>query len=576
MTTMLSGQTLQQLPELQKASHEQLSQLIDKQWTRMWAGGVLLVFSVLGVIAASFWLMRSPEHPAMLDKLEKSSERIAVLAQGMSQGCTFDAAPAKNGATGTPQPLCIQALETIRSFKAEQQAVLKEFRAQDAQPKPEAISLVQIVGGTAILAILGYLGLIRLQNLDQELGALRSFMFEQIKSRVEDQKAVVKADVVASIQQEFVASQKHIEEAVTEAQLRLENAKLSTEMAANNAINAVGNVERRLTDTIEQYPWLSNTELSESLSKLSDIPSVAKAHELAEQLRETDPASAIAVLKAIIERSLPGNKDDFHNAHSEAMRLQSPALALGIVEKGLESFADDYDLMPDRAIALLTLGRPGEAKIILDDWKKRKPSQFARGWRPVVFYSKVVEATDLSETAIIDLENAFIDVISIAPYEDKVWSAYGGFLRRIGRYDDAEKVLKDSISKNPYSQILHFVYGEFLLVSGRAEAAVRELELAIRVDFQDQFQPDVNQAAMFGMMGQAYEAAGNTERAKAIYAGLGNSATTIGRYAMYRLSALSILSGEGDASGQGEDDTLSRLAAIMGHLKSKNVSADLD
>lgn len=574
MTASLNGQVVQQLPELQKASHEQLSRLIEKQWTRMWAGGVLLIVAVLASIAATFLLMRAPEHPVLLERLEKASDRMAVLAQAMSQGCSYQVTPTKGNRASPPLPLCSQAQEVVQTYKAEQQSVLKELKAQDTQPKPEALSLVQLVGGTAVLAILGYLGLIRLQNLDQELGALRSFMFEQIKSRVEDQKAVVKSDVISTIQQEVTATRREIGEAVVDAQARLEDAKMATENAATQAIDAVRNVEQRLTETIQQYPWLGNNLLHDALAKLSDISSVEQAHDLAEQLRPTDRESANAALRAIIERELPGDKDDFHNAHAEAMRLQNPSLGLAIAEKGLESFPDDFDLMSDRAIALLSLGRPSQAKAMLDDWRRRKPTQFARGWRPVVFYAKVVESSDLTETAISDLVSAFEAVTAKTPYEDKVWSAYARFLQRVGRFGDAENVLTEALAKNPFSQELHFVFGEYLMCCGRAEEAVQQLEQAIRVDFQDQFQADVNPAAVFAMMAQAYEATGNSERARQIYARLRNLQTTIGRYAAQRLSALALLSGEAPDPTSDPEQARNLVAALVAQLKAGDDSDD--
>lgn len=577
MTELRNNDVGQQLPELQKASHEQLSRLIEKQWTRMWAGGVLLVVAVLAAIFATFLLMRTPEHPALLEKLDRSSNRITLLAQAMSQGCAYETQPGKSTIPAEPQlPLCSEAKEAIQAYKTEQQSALKELKAQDTQPKPEALSLVQLVGGTAVLAILGYLGLIRLQNLDQELGALRSFMFEQIKSRVEDQKTVVKSDVVAAIQQEVATSRKDIEAAAAGVHAKLAEAKMATEEAAQQAIDAVRNVEQRLTETIQQYPWLSNKALRDSLAELSDIPSVEQAHILAEKLRESDPASAIAVLKAITEKGLPGDKDDFHNAHAEAMRLKDPTLGLEIAEKGLESFPDDYDLMSDRAIALLSLGSPSKAKEMLDEWRASKPTQFARGWRPVVFYAKVIEATDLTEESIADLEDAFVSVTTKAPYEDKVWSAYARFIESVGRFDEAEKVLKDAIKKNPFSQEIHYVFGKFLMNQGRAEEAVQQFEQAIRVDFQDQFQPDVNQSAVFAMMAQAYEATGKTEQAKLIYGELRNPRTTIGRYAIQRLSALALLSGESPSGDNDPEQSLSQLAALISQLKNSDDSQNDD
>lgn len=76
--------------------------------------------------------------------------------------------------------------------------------------------------------------------------------------------------------------------------------------------------------------------------------------------------------------------------------------------------------------------------------------------------------------------------------------------------------------------------------SGRADDAVDHFEMAVRADYQDQFQSDVNQTAVLGMLAQAYEASQQPDKARRIYLRIADPRHVMGRYAIQRLHALPI------------------------------------
>ena len=126
--------------------------------------------------------------------------------------------------------------------------------------------------------------------------------------------------------------------------------------------------------------------------------------------RQGDYNTAREALKAAVDQNLVGDYADFHNAFSEAMRLYAPALALQIVERGLSCFPDDPDLIANKVKALYSLGRPFEAKEFIENWRKQKPAQFARSWRPIVFYEHLFDSIELTDEDFTNLKAAFDEV----------------------------------------------------------------------------------------------------------------------------------------------------------------------
>ncbi|GHU06373.1 hypothetical protein AGMMS50225_01030 [Betaproteobacteria bacterium] len=558
-TNDVTTEVHKEFASLIKDLHDGTESLIRRQWHSQMIAGLMMIVLILIASWVAFYFMRGPGYGPQLAALEESSQRIQSIAMALAKTGT--------GCTDPEQKqICEDFQNEIGKYANDYKAVISGLNENDRQPKPEAFSITQLVGGTAVLAVLGYLGLMRLQNLDQELHNLRTFMFEQITTRVTELKEIVKYDVIKSITENIrreVASDRarlrgELDEARVSVQEELNGVRMSVQeissgtkeeinKSKHETLRQIQDVQEGLSKTLTKYPWLDSPELREGLATLDEIPSVEKAHDLATELTEQqDEATALTVLKTIVERTLPGDKDDFHNAHSQCMRLNNPTLALRIVELGLKSFPDDYNLMADKAQALNALGRPLQAQTLLEDWMERKPHEFARGWRPVVFYAKVLEAGALEDGAEEKLAAAFENVAERAPHEDKVWSAHAKFLINVGQTEKAEAVLRRGIEQNPFSQVIHFVLGELYLRTGNAAAAVTELEKAVRYDYQDQFQPDVNPHALLCMLAQAYEANSEPAQAISLYQAVVSQGArgSILTYAQQRLRMLSALEGK--------------------------------
>ncbi|MDR2165441.1 MAG: hypothetical protein LBO79_07460 [Zoogloeaceae bacterium] len=565
---------------------EETHALIERQWKNQTAVGMLVAILIVVVIGSAFYFARGSAYGEHLAAMDKSAQQLQLLATALADSSTGCAGPEQ-------RKICEDAKAAIGKYAADYKKVSDDLVLNDQQqPKPEAIALTQLIGGSAIVVLLGFLGLMRLQNLDVEINNLRTSMFEQISTRVKGLAGTVKYDVTKKIQDElekvraeFDKIGKNIQEVATESKENIEKSVRETVAQIQEQIQdhirtiretvtaSEKNIEKSERETLEQikdarssfegmlaqYSWLSESELRKGLST-DNIPSVEKAHELAKELIEQkDEISALVVLRAIVDKNLPGDKVDFHNSHSQCLRLDNPTLALQIVETGLKSYPDDYDLMADKAQALNALGRPLEARKLLEGWMKRKPDEFVRGWRPIVFYDDAVEAGALDKEAVEKLTTAFESVVSHAPYEKKVWSAYGRFLEKLGRIPKAEEILRRGIAYNPFSQGLNYALGEFYLRIGDAGSAVAKLEIAVKCDYQSQYQHDINQHSVLCTLAQAYEAANKPDRAVKLYQSLIRP-EVIGQIRSYAKQRLQMLDALGDEStdipkgGSGEDN----------------------
>lgn len=583
----------QAFAEARKELDEEVSSLIQRQWKSLLRGAGLITTLLVIAVAASNFFLKAPQSLKALETLEASNTAFRDLALALAQGAqacdttsvgTASATAQSGNSNATAQAgtanWCDQVKELIYAHHQEQKKATEQIRDSDKKLGADALAMMQFLGGAGVLALLGYLGLIRLQNLDQELHNLRNFMFGQINSRVKELSGTVTHAVSQETTKSLRNSLKQAEEAQIQTQQAQEAFLRDVEKYKLDIKQMSDNVTKEITKTLEQYPWLQDKETRDRAADFDFLRSAEQAHNLCMKLlgKGAGTSAAIAALEAIVEKKLPGDRTDFHNTHSQAMRMDDPLLGLRIVERGLELFPGDYDLMADKALALNALGRSVEARTFMEEWRRTNPDDFARSWRPIVFYAKAVQSAPLNDETKRALIDIFKDTAMRTPREDKIWSAYGRFLRDIGLWDEALETLRQGISYNPLSQELHFVLGEMLLATGDAEAAVQELESAMRSDFQDQFQHDASQPAIACMLAQAYEASGQVDRATATYQAvleMPDLLSQIDDYARSRLRMIGIVTGKKtDIPAGSGDDKVTKLATLMSMLKMASEGRD--
>lgn len=543
-------------------AENRLSNQIKKQFLFMIFATLLPTVVLIFVLVIVPLLFRQPTNGQLIALLQESNSQMAELTKTLLSTSSAD-----------PDTINRSLELVLRQVDLHQQAI-DTLKSTQNQIAPETQSIIQVVGSAAILALLGALGLQRLQNIDTEINNLRESIFAQSEARAQAIKETLGAQIDDEVQKQFVKSRKEIQELLVQGHNTLEQVQQSASDVQQNIQNDVQRLHEELSEVrglIDKYPWLREESSFKTVAKIRRLSSVEEAQNLAEELRrQGDIMTAREALKAAVEQNLLGDYADFHNAFSEAMRLNDPLLALSIVERGLACFPDDPDLVANKVKALYSLGRPFKAKEYIENWRKSKPEQFVRSWRPIVFYEDLFDGIEMTEQDFARLKESFDEVTKKLPYEIKVWAEYADMLMKRGDMKAAEEIFRRGLEFNPLSQQLNFMLGDLLLRQGRSDESIKYLEKALAVDYQDQYQHDVNQYAVRVRLSQGYEAIGKLEKAKMLYKSVASDPrvfATMREYSQNRLAAIALQQGElpgDDTSSSAREQILDLFRKLSG------------
>lgn len=422
--------------------------------------------------------------------------------------------------------------------------------------------LVQVMSGTVVVALLGYLGMQRLAHVDTETNVLRNEVRAEVEKGADKTKELVMAKVQTEVRERFEEHRIHIDQQ-----------KGEFDALHKQSLEQLHRIQDQLKKLIDAHKWLSTPDGRNALTDFDNPTSVDHAHQLAEKARRNgDKIIAIQALKQISSKRLAGDYQSFHNALSEALRLQDPALAKEIIEHGLTIMPNNHVLKADFAHALKELGQVGDAADYLFQWWRQDPVEFARDWRASVFLADSVKALAMRPDVLQELQEALTFVTEQLPYEVKPWHELAEFHIMRSEHDEAEEVLRKGSMMNPYSQQLHYVLGKLLLQRGRADEAVFELEQALSMDFQDQFQHDVSQGAVWCTFAQACEMIGDYKRAAELYEMVSSSTDVHHQLVSYARNRLQVLAWKQAIpvdrvlTQKPADDLMERLKSVLGEL----------
>lgn len=545
------------------AAEKRLSEQIKKQFSFMVFATLLPTIVLVFAFGILPYFLREPTNESLIIALQESNAQISELSKTLLLANPADKALVDN------------ALELVLKQSNLHQQAIETIKDSQNQVAPEAQSIIQVIGSAAILALLGALGLQRLQNIDTEINNLRESIFTQSEARAQMIKEALGSQIDDEIQKQFIKRQEDIQLLLEKGKDTLSQIQTSTTRVQQAVSDETERLRKELSDVrdlINRYPWLTSKDTYKSVSTIQRLASIEEAQTLAEKLRRAgDLIGATEALKSAIAQNLLGDYADFHNAFSEAMRLKNPQLGLEIVERGLACFPDDPDLIANKVKALYSLGRPLEAKEFIERWRTDKPQQFIRSWRPVVFYEDLFDGIELTEQDFLNLKSAFEEVSQKLPYEIKVWAEYADLMIKHGDIETAESIFKTGLQLNPLSQQLNFMLGDLLLKQGKSTEAVKYLEKALSVDYQDQYQHDVNQMAIRARLAQAYEAVENLEKATLLYKSIvvdPQVSATIQDYAKNRLSAIALQQNKLPDESEKENTSAEQLLDILQKLGS--------
>jgi len=264
--------------------------------------------------ACLVFLFPVPSHDDLLKKLGKSSAEMTRLEQAVAQALP----------TNTPALTEINAA-VLRQAELHAAAVA-DLRESQKEIPAQGVPLLQLLGGSVVLGLLAYLGLQRLQTIDTEINSLREFMFRQIRERVAETREVLKAAVDDEVDDRFAKTKKAVEAADKEFRQLSEKSMEAFRAASASAEKEVVEVKSRVEAILKRYDWLDSAELRQGADVLSRLTSVEQSHDAAQNFNEKGMSElAYLALRAIVDRNLKGDADDYHNAHAEAMQMKEGA-----------------------------------------------------------------------------------------------------------------------------------------------------------------------------------------------------------------------------------------------------------
>jgi hypothetical protein len=497
----------------------------EHQWK--FRGTLVLGIAVITLVAALCWIVIARNAPTLelrgIAALESSLTQSELAFRRLAAIQGSDAAQVPPAKKAEQDAILAQFSRALDGQATATKALVEELKKQAAGGGESLVPYANIITGGLFLGLLGFLGLTRLGQIDQEIKGLRENLLREVSDRVKLSEEASTAKLMTTIRDKVDAAQKGIETAAQSAADRVAQMEADSNQRFDEAKleqAAIGSEFERISSEVadlpRRYPFLLSAEKRDLIAQIEQVESVEQVETLASDLnRKGEQSAAIKALEQIVVRRLPGTPDALHNAHSEAMRMNASGMGLRIARFGLELFPGNSDLAADTVLALTSSGTPTEAIAFGEQWLT-KYSETQRTWRFAVFLAKSYRAQGLSPEFRGRATKLLESEVSVLPREPKIWSE----LAQIYREFDPERAyatIDRGLVACPTSQELKFVKAQYLLEDGRPTEARPVLEDAIASDFQDQFQPNVNGAAVLCYYAQCLEALSERESARRVY-----------------------------------------------------------
>lgn len=567
-----------------EAVSHQLAELrgkIDKTsfWKSLILGcGVILAVAVLSILSIQTQ-NRPPSDKAFEQFVNATQEVLRINREILGD--------MKLALVGQPAPTDAKyaRLETrLQEYSAAfekraavQNVFLEQFRSEVSKPTDLGGLVAQFVTGGLVVGLLAFLGMTRLGNIDREIAETRKDLLTANRAATEDATLRLRAELKLEITREFKEAVDSANEVVNKAESRIneliEVAEVESSRRTAELKDTLDMVTVSVDELPQKYPFLNSLNAASKIklaSQIKELKSVAQAHSLAQHLASQDEnAAATVALHQILDQSLRGSADELHNVIMEACRIDDSALAKDLAEYGLKRFASNADIAADYMLALTDCSEAGEAINFGRKWLSDNAS-VSRNWRFGSFLGRAYAAAGLSDDRRNETAEMFKIELARSPREPKLWSAYARHAW-VNEPLRAYEIIDEGIKNSPTSQQLRFVKSEFLLEQGRFDEAASILRDSMRSDFQEQFQSDINGAAVIAHAAQAAEGLGNLEEARRHYQFAmihPECHRTMKKFINARLLMLDVVAGNepGAHEGEGVGGNAELLAALASHL----------
>lgn len=363
------------------------------------------------------------------------------------------------------------------------------------------VPLLIAIGGFFV----AFLGMNRLKSFDEEIKSIRV----ELDKRVEEQ---AKKEVILSQEALLTAFGEKKEEAEKSLEGIVEEFKGNIDNEVENGIDEItklrDSLESKLQgeikatkdsikDFTEKYSWLAKLT-KEDLQRI-DFHTVEEAHKLAEKLHEEKPNGYVTMIKNIAVRvcekeDLSGDSADYHNLAAELARGSMYNESCDVLEKGLETFEKDVDLLSDYIEYAVKAGKYGDAESKVKVLNTKTDHRLWT-WRCYEFqidYYRAIGDVNMADRVC----DKFIEAM---PSYEKAYASKAEIAKQLkpgkaGR-DDSIRILENAIKKNIICPQCANALAEEYMGIGEYEKALWAADRAVQELAQEQ--PNINVAYVF-------------------------------------------------------------------------------
>ncbi len=362
-------------------------------------------------------------------------------------------------------------------------------------------------------AVIGFLGLKRLQHFDGEIDSLR----KQIYSQIKDERIFSKDE-----RNSFYNSMAH---RLDEFEGIIEALSLKT------VYEAVGEKEAALKNLMEEHSKTSSSLLEELKTELSPFDwlgeekrqaiefskrylideseiSIGRLHEIVSSSTRGSDSYGVAVKLTLraVEGNAVGDAIDFHNLAAEFARNDSYSIAARIVERGLKIHSKDVDLIADAIKYFSGYGEIAKASEYSKSLFSIKKENW--NWRCFVFLGDYYEQIGSYEQA----NQLYEEYKKWQPYDERAYSQQGGILYRTGRYKEAIEVFSQGLRSCPRAAQTSLYLARSYIQIGEYKNAVSTLSRALESTADSQ--PSINISSIFWTRAEAKDSLAHSIHSK--------------------------------------------------------------
>jgi len=415
---------------------------------------------------------------------------------------------------------------------------------------PAILTSMQIIVTTIVIAIAGVLGLVRLNSVEKDNQIFRDNTYKNVEERIaikyKELESILKSSINSKVLEKVDNYKNDINSYKKEVYSSLESDikkiidsnrnefELQTKELKENANN--------LLTIISKFKWLTSKE---KFSKMTiDSTNVEMVHDQATSLREEGYIDqSHELIKHAVEKGLYGDPDSFHNLYIETKDTGDFELSLKVLDRGLQFYPSNSDLIARKSELLARMGNYLEAEKIVREMLQKDPDSFFSSTRPIQALITIYKIIGMSPERLKIIKDSFDSYLDKDKYEGRIWGAYFQFLRQYDSISNLEQIVDKALKYVPHTSYVNYFKAELLIRIGD-KSCINYIKKALRYQYDENYHIYAAEGAYELKLAQAYEINDQHVLALPIYQWIVNSAKNVTptkkKYAETRIRAIEL------------------------------------